>query len=282
MGGRPAPSARLQNLPDCTTIQCPLTYSGAWSITPIALANGTRLLKRWAKTAHVRLARIVYCAEFKIAEVALKTARPIARVDDRSITVPPPWTFYSAARQHLNYTDELTVRERIVWTAGVANAGNVTPLTYHQIASCQKRGLGSQHWSEEEKRAPRRTPKWKEHAAMKAPTRPARSPTHKFLLGISAVLIPTILTAFFSFIYTTIDSLPIPMKSPGHSEMMPPMDSDMMSPRARASLATEVVTSHAVEGQSFLAGFARIRRRLSPVRSMRWALWTRRSRIASA
>ena len=27
------------------------------------------------------------------------------------------------------------------------------------------------------------------------------------------------------------------MKSPGHSEMMPPMDSDMMSPRARASLA---------------------------------------------
>jgi hypothetical protein len=28
--------------------------------------------------------------------------------------------------------------------------------------------------------------------------------------------------------------LRIPMKSPGHSEMMPPMDSDMMSPRARA------------------------------------------------
>jgi hypothetical protein len=34
--------------------------------------------------------------------------------------------------------------------------------------------------------------------------------------------------------------LPIPMKSPGHSEMMPPMDSDMMSPRARASLAAEL------------------------------------------
>jgi hypothetical protein len=46
-------------------------------------------------------------------------------------------------------------------------------------------------------------PKRKEYAAMKAP---ARSPTHKFLLGIAAVLIPTILTAFFSFIYTTIDS----------------------------------------------------------------------------
>jgi hypothetical protein len=34
--------------------------------------------------------------------------------------------------------------------------------------------------------------------------------------------------------------MPIPMKSPGHSEMMPPMDSDMMSPRARASLAAEL------------------------------------------
>jgi transposase len=77
-------------------------------------------------------------------------------------------------------------------------------------------------------------------------------------------------------------SLPIPMKSPGHSEMMPPMDSDMMSPMARASLAADFVTSLAVDGQSFLACFARFRRRLSPVRSMRWALWTRRSRMASA
>ncbi len=76
--------------------------------------------------------------------------------------------------------------------------------------------------------------------------------------------------------------LRIPMKSPGHSEMMPPMDSDMMSPRARASLAAEVVTSLGVDGQSFLACFARLRRRLWPVRSMRWALWTRRSRMASA
>ena len=76
--------------------------------------------------------------------------------------------------------------------------------------------------------------------------------------------------------------MPIPMKSPGHSEMMPRMDSDMMSPRARASLAAEFVTLLAVDGQSFLACFARLRRRLSPVRSMRWALWTRRSRMASA
>jgi hypothetical protein len=34
----------------------------------------------------------------------------------------------------------------------------------------------------------------------------ARSPSHKFMLGLAAVLIPTILTAFFSFIYTTIDT----------------------------------------------------------------------------
>ncbi|OPH81624.1 alkaline phosphatase PhoX, partial [Nitrobacter vulgaris] len=36
-----------------------------------------------------------------------------------------------------------------------------------------------------------------------------------------------------------VGSLRIPMKSPGHSEMMPPIDSDMMSPRARASLAAK-------------------------------------------
>ncbi len=35
-------------------------------------------------------------------------------------------------------------------------------------------------------------------------------------------------------------------------------------------------------GQSFAAGLGRMRRRLSPARSMRWALWTRRSRMASA
>jgi hypothetical protein len=30
------------------------------------------------------------------------------------------------------------------------------------------------------------------------------------------------------------------MKSPGHSEMMLPVDSDMLSPRARASLAAKL------------------------------------------
>jgi hypothetical protein len=33
-----------------------------------------------------------------------------------------------------------------------------------------------------------------------------RSSSHKFMLGLAAVLIPTILTAFFSFIYTTVDT----------------------------------------------------------------------------
>ena len=36
-------------------------------------------------------------------------------------------------------------------------------------------------------------------------------------------------------------NVPIPTKSPRHSEMMAPMDSDMMSPRARASLAANFV-----------------------------------------
>jgi len=47
------------------------------------------------------------------------------------------------------------------------------------------------------------------------------------------------------------------MKSPGISEMMPPMDSDMMCPGA-CLVATEVVTSHAVEVNLFwqvLRGF---------------------------
>jgi hypothetical protein len=39
---------------------------------------------------------------------------------------------------------------------------------------------------------------------------------------------------------TYLSNMPIQMKSPGHSEMIPPMDSDMMSPRARASLAAEL------------------------------------------
>jgi hypothetical protein len=41
---------------------------------------------------------------------------------------------------------------------------------------------------------------------MKPPVKAASPPFPKFLLGVAAVLIPTILTAFFSFIYTTIDN----------------------------------------------------------------------------
>ena len=55
--------------------------------------------------------------------------------------------------------------------------------------------------------------------------------------------------------------------------------SDMMSP-ARGVLLALVFVEYRVCGQSFDLG--RMRRRLSPARSMRWALWTRRSRMASA
>lgn len=44
----------------------------------------------------------------------------------------------------------------------------------------------------------------------------------------------------------------------------------------------DFVASAAVVGQPFWACLDRVRRMLSPVSSMRWALWTRRSRIASA
>src|ERR1700684_3682569 len=44
----------------------------------------------------------------------------------------------------------------------------------------------------------------------------------------------------------------------------------------------EVVPLLVVDGQSFLAALSRVRRRLSPVRSMRWALWLMRARIESA
>lgn len=52
--------------------------------------------------------------------------------------------------------------------------------------------------------------------------------------------------------------------------------------RGACLAGAEVVPLLVVDGQSFLAGLSRVRRRLSPVRSIRWALWTRRSRIASA
>ena len=57
--------------------------------------------------------------------------------------------------------------------------------------------------------------------------------------------------------------------------------SDMMSP-AWASCWCLVFGEKRAAGQSFAAGLGRVRRRLSPARSMRWALWTSRSRMASA
>jgi hypothetical protein len=57
--------------------------------------------------------------------------------------------------------------------------------------------------------------------------------------------------------------------------------SDMMSP-AWASCWYLVFDVKRAAGQSFAAGHGRVRRRLSPARSMRWALWTSRSRMASA
>jgi ABC-type nitrate/sulfonate/bicarbonate transport system substrate-binding protein len=46
------------------------------------------------------------------------------------------------------------------------------------------------------------------------------------------------------------DVVPIPMKPPGRSEMMAPMDSDMMSPRARRLAGSGDLASFAVAGQS--------------------------------
>src|SRR6478672_8041534 len=51
--------------------------------------------------------------------------------------------------------------------------------------------------------------------------------------------------------------------------------SDMMSP-AWASCWCLVFGEKRAAGQSFMAGLGRVRRRLSPARSTRWALWTRR------
>jgi hypothetical protein len=47
-------------------------------------------------------------------------------------------------------------------------------------------------------------------------------------------------------------------------------------------LLTLVFDEKRAAGQSFMAGLGRVLRRLSPSRSMRWALWTSRSRMASA
>ena len=57
---------------------------------------------------------------------------------------------------------------------------------------------------------------------------------------------------------------------------------EMMSPGSRASLADVFVSPAMVSGQALMACFVRVRRMLSPSSSMRWALWIRRSNIASA
>jgi hypothetical protein len=56
----------------------------------------------------------------------------------------------------------------------------------------------------------------------------------------------------------------------------------MMPPGSRASLADGFLSSAMVSGQALMGCFVRVRRRLSPESSMRCALWTRRSRMASA
>jgi len=84
--------------------------------------------------------------------------------------------------------------------------------------------------------------------------------------------------------------VPIPTKAPVYngmiaprdSWMMPPPCNEMIPPGGAALLADEVFSPYRVSGQAVLEGFPRARRKLSPDSSMRWALWTRRSRMASA
>ena len=75
-------------------------------------------------------------------------------------------------------------------------------------------------------------------------------------------------------------ALPIPTKPPLHSEMIAPPDSDLMSPPLGRGLAGyDCCRFGHLPCQAFRCWF---RRMLSPVRSMRWALWTSLSRMASA
>ena len=84
--------------------------------------------------------------------------------------------------------------------------------------------------------------------------------------------------------------LPIPVKppvcngmiAPRDSWMMPPPCNEMIPPGAPRLLAERVSSPCGVAGQAVLDCLPRVRRRLSPVNSMRCALWTRRSRMASA
>ena len=83
--------------------------------------------------------------------------------------------------------------------------------------------------------------------------------------------------------------LPIPMKAPVCHGMLAPRDSWMMPspcnemiPRGAPRLLAERVSSSVVVfGQAVLDDLPRARRRLSPFNSIRWALWTKRSRMAS-
>ena len=84
--------------------------------------------------------------------------------------------------------------------------------------------------------------------------------------------------------------LPIPTKPPVYngmiaprdSWMMPPPCNEMIPPGAPRLLAWKFFLRYGGSGQAVLDCLPRARRRLSPVSSMRWALWTRRSRMASA
>ena len=84
--------------------------------------------------------------------------------------------------------------------------------------------------------------------------------------------------------------MPIPVKppvcngmiAPRDSWMMPPPCNEMIPPGAPRLLAERVSSPCGVAGQAVLDCLPRVRRRLSPVNSMRCALWTRRSRMASA
>ena len=59
-------------------------------------------------------------------------------------------------------------------------------------------------------------------------------------------------------------------------------DSGMMSPALSSAAGSDFSDTPSLLGQSLNAGLRRVLRMLSPESSMRWALWTRRSRMASA
>jgi hypothetical protein len=90
--------------------------------------------------------------------------------------------------------------------------------------------------------------------------------------------------------YDAGDRVPIPVKppvcngmiAPRDSWMMPPPCNEMIPPGAPRLLAERVSSPCGVAGQAVLDCLPRARRRLSPVSSMRCALCTRRSRMASA